>query len=251
MQDLERLNMRVKETSQDLLEDECSNFENDTGTQPMHCFGKQALNVAACVLNSVKGALNAFPNLPEQGIELGRVLGGLIGAFGGPDAVAGVEQHFGLPIVADETLVAEEVAIADLLGQYLSGLTFIQLSCSLVVQYGQVVQRSQHDQFVAEIAHCARRTVAIAGSTSKLAVRLAAFIAQHCNGFAVQQQLLGVVYSQAQQPRLAQPFDQETQRPCPPVKLALVQQFWKHMQVIGPPEAHKLRLAWIGNKVFR
>src|SRR5258708_29453371 len=217
----------------------------------MNRFGKQAFNVAACILNGVKGALNAFPNVPEQGIEFGRVLTGLVGAFGGPEAVAGVEQDLGLPIVADETLVAKDVAIPDLLGEHLSGLSFIQVSRDQVVQHGQAVQRGQHDQFVAEIAQFAGRTVAIACSPSKRAVLLAAFIAQHWNGFGVQQQLFRVAHPQSQQPSLPQSLNPEAQGARTPLKLALVQQFWKQRQVISPHEAHKLRLAWIRNKVLR
>src|SRR5258708_35503176 len=103
----------------------------------MHGLGKQTLNMATRVLKAMKGALNALPNVLEQGIEFSRILKGLVGAFGGPDTVARVEQDFGLPIATDKALIAENIAIADLLGQYLSSLALSQVSRDQVSSTGR------------------------------------------------------------------------------------------------------------------
>src|SRR5271165_4168960 len=126
-------------------------FENDSGTQSLNGFCQQTLKIASGILKAMKSVLNMFTHTAQKPVKFGRILEGLVGAFGCPDAIASELAYIRLPIISQKAFVSENVASLNLLQDDLSGLAFISVGGHQVIDKRQAIQSGQHDQFVAKV----------------------------------------------------------------------------------------------------
>jgi hypothetical protein len=226
-------------------------LSDHTSTKTNNLFGQEAFEVAPGVLDFVEDALNTLTDMVENVVKLRWILFGLVGTFGGPDPIAGLFTHLGLPFGANEALVAKDVGIAHMKQDRFSRFALISAGRNQFITDGQPVQGTERDQFVAEVMHLAAGAVAIVRTTSKITVAFAALVTQHWDWLGVQQKLSCLSPTQQLHPTPPQFFNEQTQTSCPTIELALIDQIREQAQMIGAYVCQKLRFAWVRDEIHR
>ncbi len=205
---------------------------------------QQALDIATGILDTMESILNMFTAARRQTVELRWILERLVGAFSRPDAVVGLLSNLGLPCVANDSLVPENVALFDPLQKDIRRIAFIRVGWHQIVHQRQTAQRGQHHQFVAKVVQVAGGTMSIGGTPGKIAMRLTALVTHDRNMLGIYQQTFGIIHPKQCQPCSPQLLNQITQVSRQPIVLALIHQLRKHSSMIGTNIARVLRFAW-------
>src|SRR2546423_11193987 len=94
-----------------MFQDETGDFGNHPRTETGYGLSQQAFKVASGVLQAMKGAFNALPDMTQQTVKGGGVLLGFAIPFIRPDAISGRLAAFSVPSRAPQTPITKNVSV--------------------------------------------------------------------------------------------------------------------------------------------